>query len=76
MCDALYIGGCGGGLRLLEVSEASEVLEAMRCVLLCMLEAVDGDFCLLEVLMVLEAEGAGRDAPCAARFAGGRGGCA
>jgi len=38
-----------GGLRLLDV------LEAMRCVLLCMLEAVNGGLCLLDVLEVREA---------------------
>ena len=32
----------------------SEVLEVMRCVLLCMLEAVEGAFYLLEVLEVPE----------------------
>ena len=34
-------------LRLLEV------LEVMRCVLLCMLEALEGVFCLLEVMEVI-----------------------
>ena len=29
-------------------------MEVMRCVLLCMLEAVESTFCLLEVLRVLE----------------------
>ena len=77
-------------------------LEVMRCVLLSMLEAVDGELCLLEVMEVirrkiffcmpeasevlelleamevLEAlempEALGGDAPCAAQYAGGRGG--
>jgi len=31
-----------------------DVLEAMRCVLICMLEAVDGGLCLLEVMEVLD----------------------
>src|SRR6266487_1608453 len=30
-----------------------EVLEVMLCVLLCMIEAVEGELCLLEVLEVL-----------------------
>ena len=29
-----------------------EVLEVMRCVLRCMLEAVEGELCLLEVVKV------------------------
>ena len=33
-----------GGVKLLEVPEV------MRCVLLCMLEAVEGGLCLLEIL--------------------------
>ena len=41
--DALYAtpyaGGCRGGLCLREASEVSEVLDAMRRVLLSMLEA-------------------------------------
>src|SRR6266480_2387227 len=47
--DALDAGGCEGGLCLLEVPEV------MRCVLLCMLEAVEGGFYLLKVLKVLES---------------------
>jgi len=43
-----------GGLYSTEVLEALEVTGVMRCVLLCMLEAVEGEFCLLEVLDVLE----------------------
>ena len=31
-----------------------QVPQMIRCVLLCMLEAVDGGLCLLDVLMVLE----------------------
>ena len=30
--------------------EVSEVPQVMRCVLLCLLEAVEGRFCLLEML--------------------------
>ena len=37
-----------------EVSEAPEALEVMRRVLLCMLEAAEGELCLLEVLEVPE----------------------
>ena len=33
----------------MEELELSEVLEVIRCVLLCMLAAVDGGFCLLQV---------------------------
>ncbi len=40
----LYAGGCG----------MREVLEVMRCVLLCMLEAVDGELCLQEALEAAE----------------------
>jgi len=38
------------GLCLLEALEALEVLEVMRRVLLCMLEAVEGEPYLLDVL--------------------------
>ena len=41
----MYAGDHGGELCL---------LEAVRCVLLCMLKAVEGGFCLLEVLEVPE----------------------
>ncbi len=34
--------------------EVLDVPEVIRCVLLCMLEAVEGELCLLEVLEVLE----------------------
>ena len=44
-CFALYAGGVGG----------TEVLEAMRRILLCMLAAVEGRLCLLEVSEVPEA---------------------
>jgi len=37
-----------------EVKEVVEVLPAMRCMLLCMLEAVEGGLCLREVSEVLE----------------------
>ena len=33
--------------------EAMEVPEVMRCVLICILEAVEGEVCLLEVLEVM-----------------------
>jgi len=39
---------------MLEVLEVPEMSEAMRCVLLWMLEAVEGGLCLLEVLEWLE----------------------
>jgi len=48
-----------------------ETPEVMRCVLLCMLEAVEGGFYLQEASEVLEVLGG--DAPCAALYAGGRG---
>ena len=43
-CAALYAGSCGGQALLLEVPEV------IRCVLLCILEAVEGELCLLEEL--------------------------
>ena len=49
----LYAGGCDGRLCLLEALEVLEVLDVMRRVLLFMLEAVQGEFCLLEVLTVI-----------------------
>jgi len=56
--DALYATlstrGCGGWFCLQDVLEVFEVLEVIRCVLLCMLEAAEGGFCLLEVLEVSE----------------------
>lgn len=36
------------GLSLLEMQEVQEVPEAICCVLLCILEALDSDFCWLE----------------------------
>ena len=45
------------GLYLLEVferSEALEVLEVMRHVLVCMFEAVDGELCLLQVPKMMD----------------------
>jgi hypothetical protein len=52
------------------------VLEAMRYVLLCMLEAVkDGRF-VLELLEVCSCAGSGGGVRCAALHAGGREGCA
>ncbi len=42
-CAALYAGGCGGWALFTEVSE---VLDVMRFVLLCILEAVEGGLCL------------------------------
>ena len=51
LCATLYAGDCGGFVywRMSEV----EVPEVMRRVLLCMLEAVEGAFCLLAVLEVM-----------------------
>src|SRR6266480_4119154 len=47
---------CALSTKALEVVlYALEMLEGMRCVLLCMLEAVEGGFCLLEALEVLAA---------------------
>ncbi len=43
LCAILYAGGCGGFALFMEVLEVSEV---MRCVLFCMLEAVEGTLCL------------------------------
>jgi len=42
-CAALYAGGCGGWALFTEVSE---VLDVMRFVLLCILEAAEGGLCL------------------------------
>jgi len=76
----LYAGGCGRWVVFVEVLE---VVEVMRCVLLCILEAVDGAVCLLDALEVpevmrlcvtLRAGGTGGDAPCATLYAGGCGG--
>ena len=53
VCAARYTGGCGGGLCSLEVLEVLEVPEGMRYVLLCKLDAVEGELCLLEGLEVL-----------------------
>ena len=60
---ALFVGGAGGD-ALCDTRYARgcvcllEVLEAMRCMLLCMLlcllEAVEGELCLREVLEVPE----------------------
>src|SRR5947207_15915968 len=42
---------CALSTKALEVVlYALEMLEGMRCVLLCMLEAVEGGFCLLEAM--------------------------
>ena len=44
-----------GGLDLLEMLEVLEALEVMCRVLVCMLEAEEGEICLLDVLLeVLE----------------------
>ena len=50
LCAAPYAGDRGGELGLLEVPE---VPEAMRCVLICMLEAVEGELYLLEAMDVM-----------------------
>jgi len=58
-----------GAIRMLEVVfYALEMLECVRRVLLCMLEAVEGELCLLEVL------DAGGNALCATLYARGCGG--
>jgi len=54
MCATLYARGCGGYVLFVEVLDVLEVPETMRCVLLSMLEAVEGTLCLLEVLDALE----------------------
>jgi len=74
-----------------EMLEVLEMLEVMRCVLLCVLEVAEGVLCLLEAPEVAEtmrlcatlcAGGCGRagdaegDALCAALYTGGCGGCA
>ena len=74
-------GGGGGGDALRAALYAvwyapcdariAEVVEVMRCVLLCMLEAVEGVLCLLE-----DVGGGGGDALRAALYAGGCGRCA
>ena len=62
-------------LNVSEVLGVPGVPEEMRCVLLCMLEAVEGGFCLLEVSKMIRcvplsnAGGAGGDA----LYVGGRG---
>ena len=62
-------------LEAVEVSSLLEAVEAMRCVLLCMLEAVERGLYLLEVMEVTEVvEALVGDAPCAALYARGRGG--
>jgi len=50
LCATLYAGGCGGYDLFMEESELSEVLEGIRCVLLCMME---GRLCMLQVLEVM-----------------------
>ena len=57
LCVTRYCGSCGGRLRLLGGTGAvgvPEVLEVIRCVLLCMPEAVEGGLCLQEVQEVPE----------------------
>jgi hypothetical protein len=46
---ALYMEAVEGGLVCPEALEALEVPEVMRCVLLYMLEAVEGELCLQEM---------------------------
>ncbi len=53
LCATLYAGGWtlfAGG-----VGEVPDVSEVIRCVLLCTLEVVEGELCLLVVLDVLDA---------------------
>ena len=39
---------------MLRVPEVLQVLDAMRCVLFCILEAVEGRLCLLEVMRCVQ----------------------
>ena len=68
MCRSVY-GGRGGWLCLVDVLDVPDVT---RRVLLCMLEAVEVGFCFAGG--VGGAGGGGGDAPCAALYAGSRGG--
>ena len=63
-CATLYAGGCGGCALF------AGGPEEIRCVLLRMLEAVEGRLCLLEVLEVAELM-----CCVTAMYAGGGGGC-
>jgi hypothetical protein len=60
-----------GDVELWRVRSLFEVLEGVRCVMLCMLEAVEVQFCLPDVLDGVE--GAGGCALCAALYVGGVG---
>ena len=53
VCAILYARGCGRYALFMEVLGASEVLEVIRCMLLSMLEAMEGGFCLLEAVEVM-----------------------
>ncbi len=82
LCATLYSGGCGGYALFMEMLEASEVSEVMRCVLFCMLDALDVMRCVLCMPEDVEGglslpellEGAGGDTPCATLYTGGCGG--
>jgi len=54
MCAAQYAGGSGGCALLLEVPKVPEVPGAIRCVLLRVLEVMEGALCVLELLEVPE----------------------
>jgi len=69
-------------MEVSELLEVSEVLRVIRCVLLCMLEGLEGELCLLEVLEVIRcvllcslgvAGGVAGDTLCATLYAGGTG---
>ena len=49
----------------------SVLLEVMRCMLLCTLEAVESELCLLEVLEVLKVPALSETKRCAGLLAGG-----
>ena len=62
-------------LEVFEVPQLPEVLEAMRRVLLCMLEDAEGELCFAGgVRGTAGTGGAGGDVLCASLYAGGRGG--
>jgi len=82
LCAALHTGGRGGCALfaggVLHVPEMLVVPKANRCVLMCILDVVEGRLCSMEVLQVLElmrcvllCGGAGGDAPDATLLAGG-----
>src|SRR5436189_1029981 len=57
LCAALHTGGRGCALfagGVLQVPHMLVVPKAMRCVLMCILDVVEGRLCSIEVLQVLE----------------------